>query len=73
MVTGGAGFIGANFMHDWLPASDGPVVNVDYPEYDRIVFWNDPDVGVRWPLDAAPVLAAKDAQGKRLRDAELFA
>ena len=29
LVTGGAGFIGANFVLDWLSASDEPVLNLD--------------------------------------------
>ncbi|PRD71761.1 dTDP-glucose 4,6-dehydratase, partial [Burkholderia multivorans] len=29
LVTGGAGFIGANFVLDWLRASDEAVLNVD--------------------------------------------
>ena len=28
-VTGGAGFIGSNFVLDWLSASDEPVINLD--------------------------------------------
>ena len=33
LVTGGAGFIGSNFMTDWLAASDEPVVNLDLLTY----------------------------------------
>ncbi|WP_280188434.1 dTDP-glucose 4,6-dehydratase [Delftia sp. PS-11] len=33
LVTGGAGFIGANFVLDWLAASDEPVLNVDKLTY----------------------------------------
>ena len=29
LVTGGAGFIGSNFILDWLGCSDEPVVNLD--------------------------------------------
>ncbi len=29
LVTGGAGFIGANFVLDWLAASDARVINLD--------------------------------------------
>ena len=29
LVTGGAGFIGANFVLDWLAQSDEPVLNLD--------------------------------------------
>ena len=33
LVTGGAGFIGANFVLDWLAASDEPVLNLDALTY----------------------------------------
>ena len=33
LVTGGAGFIGANFVLDWLSASDEPVINLDALTY----------------------------------------
>jgi dTDP-glucose 4,6-dehydratase len=33
LVTGGAGFIGANFVLDWLDASDEPVLNLDKLTY----------------------------------------
>ena len=33
LVTGGAGFIGANFVLDWLERSDEPVVNLDKLTY----------------------------------------
>jgi len=33
LVTGGAGFIGANFVLDWLAQSDEPVLNLDKLTY----------------------------------------
>jgi dTDP-glucose 4,6-dehydratase len=33
LITGGAGFIGANFVHDWLEATGEPVVNLDALTY----------------------------------------
>lgn len=33
LITGGAGFIGANFVLDWLRGSDEPVVNIDKLTY----------------------------------------
>ena len=33
LVTGGAGFIGSNFVHTWLAGSDEPIVNVDKLTY----------------------------------------
>jgi dTDP-glucose 4,6-dehydratase len=33
LVTGGAGFIGANFIHQWIAAGEGPAVNLDKLTY----------------------------------------
>lgn len=44
-----------------------------YPEFERCVQWNDPDIGIDWPIAFAPHLADKDANGQRLREAETFA
>ena len=33
LVTGGAGFIGSNFVLDWLGCADEPIVNVDLLTY----------------------------------------
>ena len=42
------------------------------PEHERSLLWNDPELGIDWPLDTPPQLSAKDQAGKLLRDAELF-
>lgn len=43
------------------------------PQYDRTLKWDDPDVGIEWPLsDRAPLLSQKDAAGTPLRDAEVY-
>ena len=44
-----------------------------YPEHERCLLWNDPALGIRWPIDSAPLLAAKDAAGKLLAEADTFA
>jgi len=44
-----------------------------YPEHERSLLWNDPTVGIAWPIDFAPQLAAKDAAGKAFGEAEMFA
>lgn len=33
LITGGAGFIGSNFIHEWLAQSDEPVINLDKLTY----------------------------------------
>ncbi len=42
------------------------------PEHERCIIWNDPQIGIEWPLTDAPLLSGKDQQGKLLADAELF-
>jgi dTDP-4-dehydrorhamnose 3,5-epimerase len=43
-----------------------------HPEHERTLLWNDPALGIAWPLDAPPVLAAKDAAGTPLARAETY-
>jgi dTDP-4-dehydrorhamnose 3,5-epimerase len=44
------------------------------PEWERTLLWNDPAMGIQWPLvdGLPPTLSPKDAQGLPLRKAELF-
>ncbi|MEX3999134.1 dTDP-4-dehydrorhamnose 3,5-epimerase [Paraburkholderia sp. EG285A] len=44
-----------------------------YPEHERSIIWNDADIGIEWPIEGEPLLAAKDAAGVRLAEAELYA
>jgi len=44
-----------------------------YPEHERSLLWNDPALGIRWPIDGAPQLAAKDAAALPLAQCECFA
>ncbi|MFM0597994.1 dTDP-4-dehydrorhamnose 3,5-epimerase [Paraburkholderia dilworthii] len=43
-----------------------------FPEHERSIAWNDPEIGIDWPIDFEPILAAKDAAGKRLSEADCF-
>jgi len=42
------------------------------PEFERTILWNDPDLGIRWPLVGEPILSSKDAAGLTFRDAEVY-
>jgi|TARA_Y100000296_G_C5173240_1_gene258533 dTDP-4-dehydrorhamnose 3,5-epimerase len=44
------------------------------PEHDRSLKWNDPTVGIEWPLvnGQQPLLSAKDEAGKSFEDADKF-
>jgi len=43
------------------------------PEYERSLLWNDPALGIDWPIEGVPKLSAKDAAAKSLAEAECFA
>jgi dTDP-4-dehydrorhamnose 3,5-epimerase len=43
-----------------------------FPEHERCVLWNDPAMGIYWPLISDPLVSAKDAAGKLLADAESY-
>ena len=43
-----------------------------FPDYERSLLWNDPAIGIEWPIDFEPQLAAKDQAGRLLCDAEVF-
>lgn len=67
------------FAHGFLVLSESAnflYKTTDYyaPEHERCIIWNDPDVGIDWPVKGEPILAAKDKAGRRLKDAdaELF-
>lgn len=65
------------FAHGFVATSDAVEVlykttDYWYPEHERSLLWNDPTVGVQWPVDGEPTLAAKDAAGKLLADADKF-
>ncbi len=42
------------------------------PEYERCIIWNDPKLGIDWPIDVQPVLSGKDSQGADFELAEVF-
>ncbi|MED3711647.1 dTDP-4-dehydrorhamnose 3,5-epimerase [Peribacillus frigoritolerans] len=63
------------FAHGFMTLTDD--VEVQYkvdelysPENDRGIIWNDPEIGIEWPMDIKPVLSAKDENAPLLKDAE---
>ncbi len=43
-------------------------------EFERSIRWNDPDLGIDWPLEPGeePVLSVKDAAAPSLKDADTY-
>lgn len=71
-------WIPPGFGHGFLVTSDSAEFlykTTDYwaPEHERSLMWNDPAVGVRWPLEAEPLLSQKDRAGKPLSECETYA
>lgn len=66
------------FAHGFLVVSETADVlykTTDYyaPEYERSIIWNDPEIGIIWPLEGIEVkLSKKDEAGTTLKDADLF-
>jgi dTDP-4-dehydrorhamnose 3,5-epimerase len=66
------------FAHGFLALTDPAdmiykVTDYFSPEHDRSIRWDDPDIGIEWPLEGEPLLSDKDANAPYLRDAEVFA
>ena len=71
-------YVPEGFAHGFLVVSDYATFNykcTDFyaPEYDGGVLWNDPDIGVEWPLEGIEeiLLSEKDKNQKRLKDVNL--
>ena len=71
-------FIPRGFAHGFLVLSDEAIFtykvdNVYAPQAEAGIRWNDPDVGIEWPIDLSKVQTSeKDLKQPFLRDAEVF-
>jgi len=73
-------WVPAGFAHGFLVVSERAEVlykTTDYyaPQHERSLLWNDPALGIVWPVErsGAPQLKAADLNGKTLASAECFA
>lgn len=70
-------WIPEGFAHGFVVLSDSAEFlykTTDYyaPEHERSLLWSDPALGIRWPIEREPVLAAKDAAARTLDEAEIY-
>ena len=72
-------WIPPGFAHGYYVVSDWAEVlykATDFysPEWERTLLWNDPEIGIDWPLldGNAPILSAKDFEGNLLSEAEVY-
>lgn len=65
------------FAHGFLTLSESAVMVYKCtdrysPQHERTLIWNDPDLGIQWPLNRNPIISPKDARGLPFRDAEVY-
>lgn len=70
-------WIPEGFAHGFLVLSETAEFlykTTDYyaPEFERSIIWNDPAIGIQWPIKGEPALSVKDQQAKLLAEAECF-
>jgi dTDP-4-dehydrorhamnose 3,5-epimerase len=70
-------WIPPGFAHGYLVLSEQALVlykTTDYyaPAQERTLAWNDPGLGIRWPLEGEPIVSDKDRRGTPLAAADLF-
>jgi len=68
-------WIPEGFAHGFLTLSESAEVlykATDYyaPQHERCIRWDDPALGIAWPVGKPPKLSAKDGNGVSLDDAE---
>ncbi len=69
-------WIPPGFAHGFLTLSESAdflykTTDTYSPEHERCILWNDPALGIEWPLDGAPIVSAKDALGRVFAEADL--
>lgn len=72
-------WIPPGFAHGFYVLSDWAELiykSTDYyaPQWERTILWNDPEIGIEWPLlnGQDPILSTRDTQGPLLSEADLF-
>ena len=71
-------FIPRGFAHGFLVLSPEAVFtykvdNIYAPAHEASIRWNDPQIGINWPIDQKDVVTSpKDLEGKDFQDADFF-
>ena len=65
------------FAHGFVVLNDNTEFlykTTDYyaPQHERCIRWDDPAIGIEWPISQAPILSGKDQLGVAFSEAEVF-
>ena len=65
------------FAHGFVVLKDNTeflykTTNYYAPQHERCIRWDDPVIGIEWPITQSPLLSGKDQQGVALSQAEVF-
>jgi len=64
-------WIPQGFAHGFLTLTDSAeflykTTEYYFPDHERCIAWNEPNIGIQWPLTEEPILSTKDQQGTSL-------
>jgi dTDP-4-dehydrorhamnose 3,5-epimerase len=71
-------YIPRGFAHGFAVMSEEVIFsykvdNYYAPQYERGIFYNDPEINIQWPIETSSIiLSGRDAQLPHLNEAELF-
>ena len=70
-------WIPPGFAHGFLVMRDDTeflykVTDYYAPQHERCICWDDPAIGIEWPITQVPILSGKDQLGVALSQAEVF-
>lgn len=71
-------WVPAGFAHGFRVLSDGADVlykttDFYFPNFEKTIAWNDPDLKIDWQLKGEPIVSAKDKLGVSFKQAEVYA
>ncbi|MBK5274230.1 MAG: dTDP-4-dehydrorhamnose 3,5-epimerase [Desulfuromonadales bacterium] len=70
-------WVPAGFAHGFCVTSEYAeflYLTTDYwaPEHERCIAWNDPQLGITWPISGEPLVSVKDQSGSLFKNADYF-
>jgi dTDP-4-dehydrorhamnose 3,5-epimerase len=70
-------WVPAGFAHGFYVLSDKAdvvykITDYYYPEHERTLLWNDPQLGIDWGIEEEPTVSGKDKIGKTFEECDKY-